>query len=169
MCLDVAYEKEPVKMGTLPVLTNNNAGDIFSQRVRQILGTMAILRPQIMVLVDLYRPAVVDTSDYPDDQSEVFVRLAEDITAYKLVKEDKFYQAEVGLILTRIDFLILPAGFGIEPDDHAVISGVPYLITDSWEEMGVCKAIISQPKNRFIRAGRGTPTYRQTGIGAFIV
>lgn len=127
------------------------------------------MQPAMMVNVDLYRLAVVNNpSGYPDKAQEVLVRLAEQIQGFNLEKEDKLYQENVGLIRTRIHWLIIPAGFGIEPDDQVVINNVPYMITDAKEEMGVCRCTLDQPKSRWTRPARGGTTYRQVGIGANI-
>ncbi len=156
-------------MGSLPPINFDGVRqDTFSLRVRQLLTAMAQQYPVLGVKVDIYRLAVVNATGYPDDDKEVFIRLAEDIQGFNLEHEDKFYQAEVGLVRTRVNWLILPSGFNLEPDDHVVFNGLPYLITEGKEMMGVCRCTLSQPKNRFKRQGRFDPTYRQVNVGCII-
>ncbi len=156
-------------MGLLPAIPYVGTGsDVFAQRVRQILGTLAIIKPSLMVSCDLYRLSVVDNTGYADENKEELVRLAEGITGFNLEHEDKMYQEGVGLIRTRVNWLILPAGFGLEADDQVVVNNVPYMITEAKEEMGVCRCTISQPKSRWTKPARGATTYRQVGIGCNI-
>jgi hypothetical protein len=154
---------------TLPAIQDpGTRSAAFAARLQQVLGALAIMNPAIMCTCDLFRFAVLDNGDYPDEQQEILIRLGENIPACNLEHEDKFLQEGVGLIRTRVNWVILPAGFNLEPDDHILIRGVPYMITEAKEEMGVCRATISQPKNRFVKPARGGITYRQMGIGCFI-
>ena len=99
-------------MGLLPVIPFVGTGsDVFAQRVRQILGTLAIIKPSLMVSCDLYRLSVVNNTGFSDENTQVLVHLAEGITGFNLEKEDKLFQENVGLIRTRVNWLIIPAGF----------------------------------------------------------
>jgi hypothetical protein len=154
---------------TLPAIPyTGTRSDVFAQRVRQILGTLAVMQPALMVSCDLYRLAVVNNLGYSDENTQVLVRLAEGIQGFNLEHEDRLFQQDVGLIRTRVNWLILPAGFGLEPDDQVVINNVPYMITEAKEEMGVCRCTLSQPKNRWVKPAHGATAFRQIGIGCYI-
>ncbi len=152
---------------SFPVIPSGNSRELlFTRRVQTMLGALAVQYPTLFVTVDIWRLMVTNSGNgqYIDTETEMQIRLAEGVPAFNYVKEDKLYQAEVGLIRTRVNCLILPSGYDLEPDDHVIIHGRPYIIINARETMGVCCCTIDNPKNRFMVPARNAPTNRIIGM-----
>ena len=145
---------------------------LFRERVQQILGTMQAQYPTLFVQVELYRLNVVSfpANESIDDQPEVFIRLDQgpNVTAFNYQTMDRWYQADVGLVQMKVNNLIVPGEYDLQPDDHVIIGGIAYMVVDAQNIMGVCKAKIDLPKARWVKQPRGTPTYRQFLVQAYI-
>ena len=143
---------------------------IFRGRVLEILGALALQWPSLSVTVDFWRLGVVSQSDdYSDKQKEVWVRIAENVPAFFVSTVERWYQKEEGIIRMNADWLIIPALYNMEPSDHVIINGEPWMVTDSAEQAGIGKLKIDRPKSRFKAPARTAPTYRQLTIKAKIV
>lgn len=140
----------------------------FRERLLEVLGAMEEQMPEMSVLVELWRPDVVNRVGYADEQEEVWVRLGENIPGFHFETSDRWYEAGVGIIRQNWDWLILPDDLGIKTDDHVIIEGTVYMIKESTEMGGVFKCKIDKQMSRFIRPARTLPVYRQFAVKANI-
>jgi len=144
--------------------------DAFRARVYEILGALALQWPSLSVRVDLWRQGVVSqTNDYSDAQTEVWIRLAENVPAFRVSTVDRWYQKEEGVIYMNQDWLILPAQYTLEPTDNVIIEGLAWMVINSAEQAGVSKVRIDLAKSRFVMPPRTDPTYRQVTTKCRIV
>jgi len=141
----------------------------FRDRLLEVLGAMEEMMPEMSVTVDLWRPDVVDHSGYADEQKEVWVRLGENIPGFRIQTSDRWYEEGVGIIRKNWDWLLLPDDLGVKTDDHVIIEGEVFMISESAEMGGVFKGKIDSQKSRFVPPTRTTPVYRQLGMKARIV
>lgn len=148
---------------------------LFAARLRSILKLMGCQFPSLFQTVDFWRPAVVTPTfdacgneTFPDEEQEVWVRLGESIAAFVFEKEEKFFQAGEGVVRMRVTWVYVPEGMDIRGDDHVIIGGFAYMVTESIEQAGVCKLKVEKAKSRFQRPARTDPTYRQFEIKAAI-
>lgn len=146
---------------------------IFRQRVQDVLLALQAQFPSLAIVIDAWRPYVVseDTGAFGDEQDETWVRLGEGIDAFLLEKNERWFQAEVGVINQRVSYLLLPQLYGLRADDHVIVNGLAYLIIESVEQMGISKLKIDRTKQRFQPQnipGRFAPTYRMLEIKASI-
>jgi hypothetical protein len=143
--------------------------EAFRERVYEILGALALQWPSLSVRVDLWRQGVVSQADgYSDTQVEVWIRLAENVPAFRVSTVDRWYQKEEGVIYMNQDWLILPAHYTLEPTDNVIVDGIAWMVIDSAEQAGVSKVKIDLAKSRFKMPARTLPTYRQMGMKARI-
>ena len=144
--------------------------EAFRERVYEILGALAEQWPSLSVRVDLWRQGVVSQTDgYSDAQVEVWIRLAENVPAFRVSTVDRWYQKEEGVIYMNQDWVIIPARYTLEPTDNVIIDGVAWMVIDSAEQAGVSKVKIDLEKSRFQMPPRTDPTYRQMTMKARIV
>jgi hypothetical protein len=145
---------------------------MFRERVQNLLGSLQGQYPTLFVPVELYRLNVVsfNPTEAIDDMPEVFIRLdpGPGTIGFNYQTMDRWYQADVGLIQQKVNNLIVSGDYDLQPDDHVIIQGVAYMVVDAQNILGVCKAKIDLPKARWNKQPRGTPTYRQIGIQAYI-
>lgn len=144
--------------------------DVFKERVLEILDALALQYPSLSVHVDLVRPAVVSmtNADYPDVIVEKWVKLAEHVPAFYLETLEKWFQQDVGIVRQNTSYVILPAGYDLEPDDHIILNGEPWMVIRAAEQMGVSKVQVDRPKSRYKGVPKTEPTYRQTSMKARI-
>ena len=143
---------------------------VMHERFDQVLGALAEQMPDGVKSVELWRPTVVNRSGYADDQTEVWVRLGEDVPAFKGDKPEHYIRTEVGTaIKQKGTLLFLTDEFGLFPDDHIVIDGVAYVVTEELTGMGFQKLTIDRQSSRFSRPARTEPVYRQMAMKARIV
>lgn len=144
--------------------------EAFRERVYEILGALAEQWPSLSVRVDLWRQGVVSQTDgYSDTQVEVWIRLAENVPAFRVSTVDRWYQKEEGVLYMNQDWVILPAHYTLEPTDNVIIEGIAWMVIDSAEQAGVSKVKIDLAKSRFKMPPRTAPTYRQIGMKAKII
>jgi hypothetical protein len=142
----------------------------FRTRVQGVLAALACQYPSLMVRVDLWRPKVVShDTRFTDDEIEQWIRLDEQVLCMKLEQIERFYQADVGIINQKNEFILLPEGYGLRPDDHVVIQNVGYLVAEATEQMGVCRLKVTREKSRFTVPGRFDTVYREMGIRARVL
>ncbi len=140
----------------------------FRARLIQVLGAMADQYPECAVEVELWRPRILNEDGYPDEQTEVWVRLGEDVPGFRVEQGERWFQEGIGVINQVHHLLILPDGFGLRPDDHVVIEGDAWLIIEATEMCGVEKLKLDRVKSRFARPARAEPVYREVGMKARI-
>lgn len=145
--------------------------EVFADRMQEILASMAEQWPSLSVMVDLWRPCVVSQSEdqFSDDATEVFVRLAEQIPAFFVETSERWFDKELGIIRQNTNHVIIPSGLGIRVDDHVMLNGVPWLITQAAEQAGVAKLTMDKLKSRFVAPARFATVYRQFQAKACIV
>lgn len=142
----------------------------FKERLRSLLAAMGCQYPSLFITADFWRPKVISNTDtFADEDRESWIRLDERVAVFKLEQADRFYQDGIGIVNRINQFLLLPSGMDLQPDDHVLIAGEAWLIIEVTEQMGVCKLKIDRPKSRFIRPGRFDPTYREIGIKGVIL
>lgn len=141
----------------------------FNARILEILEGMALQYPSLSVLIDIWRPCVVNKSGYADTQTEVWVRLAENVPAFHVNTFERWYEKEVGVLISPVAYVILPDVFNIEPEDHIILKGVPHMVITTAEQAGVSKIKIEKQKSRFVHPPRSAPTYRQMTIKARLI
>lgn len=149
---------------------------LFRKRLRSVLVLLGCQYPSLFPLVGFWRPAVVTPSfdacgneDFPDNEQEVWVRLGESIAAFVFEKEERFFQADQGIVRMLVKFVIVPEGMDIRGDDHVIIDGWAYMVTESVEQMGVTRLKVERAKSRFKAPARSEPTYRQLECKAAIL
>ncbi len=143
---------------------------IFRDRVLEILDALALQWPSLSVHVDFWRPTVISQSDdYADKQVETWVRLAEEVPAFFVSTVERWYEKDVGIIRMNTDWLIVPALYNLEPNDHVILNGEPWLIFEATEQAGIGKLKIDRVKSRFQAPPRTDPTVRQLAIKARIL
>jgi len=143
---------------------------VFRDRVLEILDALALQWPSLSVHVDFWRIAIVSsTDDYSDKQTEHWVKLAENVPAFFVSTVERWYQKEEGIIRMNTDWLITPALYNLEPTDHVIVNGEPWMITESTEQAGIGKLKIDRVKSRFKAPPRTDPVYRQMTIRAKIL
>jgi len=149
---------------------------VFRARLRSVLVVLGCQYPSLFPEIDAWRNEVVSPNvddcgnpGFPDDDVPVWIRLGENIPAFVFDKEEKFYQADVGLVRMIVKWVIMPEGFDIRTGDHLIISGFAYMVTDVISSMGVTRLKVDKPKSIFVTPPRTAPTYRQLHIKAAIV
>jgi hypothetical protein len=144
---------------------------VFRGRVLEILTALALQYPSLSVTVDLWRLGVINggDSDYPDDTVEKWIRIAENVPAFFVSTAERWYQKEEGIIRMNVDWVITPALYNMEPSDHVIIGGEPWMVVETAEQAGISKLKIDKVKSRFVAPSRSDPTYRQMSIRARIV
>lgn len=143
--------------------------DALRKRLIQSLTAMEKLMPELAVIVEIWRPTVVNHSGYADEQIEVWVRIAEDVPGFRFQTRDRWFELGVGIIRKNWDWLILPDDLGVETDDHVIIEGEVFQISESEQQGGIFQCKLDSQKVRFIRPPRSAPTYRQMSMKANIV
>lgn len=141
----------------------------FRARLLEVLAAMEDMMPEMSVTVELWRADVVDHSGYADEQTEVWVRLDENVPGFNFQTPDRWFEQGVGIVRVNYDWLILPDGLGVKTDDHVVFNGESYLISEATEMAGIFKCKIDKRKSRFVQPARALPTYRQMSMKACIV
>lgn len=148
---------------------------MFRLRLRSVLMAIGCQYPALFPTVDAWRYTVVSpfidacgNEGFPDQDKQVWVRLGEEIPAFVFDKEEKFYQADVGLIRMIVKWVLLPDGYDIRIDDHIVINGFAYIVVEVLSVMGVTKLKVDLAKSRFQAPARDVPTYRQFEFKAAI-
>lgn len=149
------------------------------ERFDQVLGALAEQMPDGVKAVELWRPSVVNRSGYADDQTEVWIRLGEDVPAFKGDKPEHFVRTPAGTAFSQTDgnyavkakgtLLFLTDEFGVIPEDHVVIDGEAYIVTEELTGVGFQKLTIEKRGSRFSRPARTEPVYRQMAMKARIV
>jgi hypothetical protein len=143
---------------------------VFRGRVLEILEALALQWPSLSIRVDFWRLSVVSQSDdYSDKQVERWVRLAENVPAFLVSSAERWFEKEVGIIRMNMDWLITTALYNLEPNDHVIVNGEPWMITEAVEQAGIGKLKIDRVKSRFKAPPRTDPVYRQLIIKARIV
>lgn len=143
--------------------------EAFKERLAEVLECAAGEFPDLFVTLDAWRPMLLkQTDDYPDERTEVWVRLGESVDAFNIEKYDKLYQAEIGLIRQKVNQLILVDTYNLVPDDHVVINGKAFVIVDEAKKLGMQRATIDASKSRFKIPRRSAPTYRNLQVKAKI-
>ncbi len=142
--------------------------EAFNERVLEMLDAMSEQYPSLSAHVDLWRPAVVNRIGYLDQQTEVWIRLDEAVPAFFVETMERWYDKEVGIVKENFNYIVLPSGYELEPDDHVLIDGTPWMVIQSAEQAGIAKIKVDKLKSRFIMPARYTPTYRQLGMKARI-
>lgn len=138
-------------------------------RLLQVLEALASQMPSTIVAVDLWRPTTVNNGGYADDRTEVWVRLSENVTAYQIEKADHWIQTPEGTVRKpKGTFLVLSGEYGVLADDHVVISGTAYLVSEEEVQAGIQKLTLDKQASRFIPPVRGATVYRQIGMKARI-
>lgn len=142
----------------------------FKERIQAILSILACQYPSLFIKADLWRPKVVSTTgDFSDEDPEVWIRLGEQVDAFMLVQQERFFQADVGIINQTNRYLLIAEGYGLHPDDHVIVRGEAWLISEVTDQMGISKLRLDKTKERFKRPGRSVPTYREIGMKAAIL
>lgn len=144
----------------------------FKQRIEQILQALRCQYPSMYVEADFVRPQVVDVdqNEYIDAQPEVWVKLAESVPAFRIDKQERWFQAEIGIINQKNAFLVLPADlYTFAPDDHVIIGSDSFLVEEATIQMGVAKLKLNREKSRYAKPGRFSTVYRTVGIKARIL
>lgn len=141
----------------------------FRDRLLEVIEALEEMMPEMTVTVELWKPDVVDHSGYADEQTEVWVRLDENVPGFQFQTSDRWFDSALGIIRQNNDWLIVPDNFGTETDVHAIINGTVYLICEYTEMGGIAKCKLDADKSRFVRPARTDPTYRQLGMKALIV
>jgi hypothetical protein len=143
---------------------------IFRERVLEIMDALSLQWPSLSVHVDFWRLSVINpTNDYPDKQIERWVRLAENVPAFWVSTVERWYQKEEGIIRMNINWVITPALYDLEPSDHVIINGGPWMIIEATEQAGIGKLKIDRVKSRFKAPLRTDATIRQLTIKARIL
>jgi len=142
----------------------------YSARVFEVLEAMALQFPSISVTMEIWRPASVNKGGdlYADQQVEVWVRLGEDVPAFYIEKLERWFDSVLGIVHQDAHRVILPEGYDLRGDDHIILHGDAWLITQSAEQAGVAQLMIDKAKSRFVRPPRTDPTYRQMTMRARI-
>jgi hypothetical protein len=141
----------------------------FRARLLEVLDAMAEMMPGMVVSVEVWRPAIVDHSGYADEQVEVWVRVDENVPGFRFQTRDRWFELGVGIVRQNWDWLILPDGLSIKTDDHVIIQGDVFMVSESEEQGGVFRCKLNSQMTRFVRPPRSAPTYRQLGMKASIV
>ena len=142
----------------------------FKDRLAEVLECAAGIFPSLFVTVDLWRPFSKRAGDdYPDERVEAWMRLAENVDAFNFEKQDKFYQANVGLIRQKVNQMLLTDIYDLQPDDHIILQGQSFVVIDTTSQAGVQKLTIDAPKSRFKVPSRSSPTYRGITMRARIL
>lgn len=140
------------------------------ERLVQVLGGLAEQTPDAIKSVELWRPTVVNHSGYADDQTEVWVRLGEDVQAFKREKPAHYKRVETGTEWQEKGTeLFLVADYSLKPDDHVVIDGEAFIVFEEQTGYGFQKLTITRDGQRFVRPARTEPVYRQMAMKARIV
>lgn len=147
--------------------------DIFRQQIQDKLKALHAQFPSLSLHIDAWRPYIttVDTDEYADEQTEVWVRLGERIPAFLQEVNERWFQPEMGVLNQRVSYLLLHQLYGFRPDDHVIVNGRAYLVVEAVEQMGVSKLKIDRIKQRFEPnniPGRFAPINRLLYIGACI-
>jgi len=145
-------------------------------RLAQVLGALIEQMPDNVKFIDLWRPAVVDHSGFADDQTEVWVRMAENVFAFKMEKAEHWVHTPAGKVMKpKGTYLILADDYGLMPDDHVILDGIPYIIDEEEANSSIQKLTLDKQGSRFVQPTRtdvdGVPaslTYRQIGMKARI-
>lgn len=140
--------------------------EVFKGRILEVLAGMALQYPSLSVLIDIWRPAVVNRTGYADTQTEVWVRVAESVPAFYVKTFDRWYEKEVGVLTSPASFVILPDTFNIVPEDHIILNGEACMVITTAEQAGISKVKIDKQKSRFVHPARSAPVYRQIGMKA---
>jgi len=141
---------------------------VFRTRILEVLASMALQFPSLSVRIDLWRPAIVNRGEYADQQVEVWIRLDEEVPAFYVETMERWFEKEIGIIRENVNYVILPAGFDLEPDDHVILNGESWMVIQSAEQAGISKVKIDIRKSRFVAPARTEPTYRQMTMKARI-
>lgn len=144
--------------------------DVFKVRVRQVLGAMAAQYPSLLCKAQFVRPLVLlDGNEFPGDKgTEKWASIAEDVEAYNIEKEERWYEASVGVIRSRINYLLIPIGYDVHVNDEVLLNGETWLVVEAPQALGVQKLKLDKTKSRFNKPGRFDPRYRIFGSKAAI-
>jgi hypothetical protein len=159
--VDGQFQPEP-----LPYVSTKEAQ--ITSRFSNLIRQLSRLYPSVAKTVDLWRPMEMSTGPFSGQSITVWTRLEEGINAVHIEKEERFYQAQEGIIWQRVNWLFLPDAYGIGPNDHIVLDGEGWLVIDNVTQQGWAKLTIDKPKSRFRNPAAGSPTYRMSQMKAKI-
>lgn len=144
--------------------------DQFKSRVRQVLGAMAAQYPSMLVQVQFVRPMfILGSTDFPGDKgTEKWAVIAEDVEGYNIEKEERWFEAGIGVIRQRVNHLLIPIGYDVHINDEVLINGESWLVVEAPQALGVQKLKIDKTKARFQKPGRFEAVYRIIGCKANI-
>jgi hypothetical protein len=143
---------------------------LIRDRMLEILAALQLQYPSLSVTIDLWRPKVVtpSSSGFADEGIEVWIRLDENVPAFFVETMERWYEEAVGIINQNTNYIILPAGHDLEPDDHIILNGESWMVIDSAEQAGISKLKVDKQKSRFKAPSRVVPVYRELGMKARI-
>jgi hypothetical protein len=130
--------------------------DRFRDRLLQVLTGLGIRFPSLFRTADFWRQTVIsyDPTAYADDQTQVWVRLGEQVPVFFYEKMERFYQAETGIINERVTYLFATELLDLVSGDHVIVSGISYLIVNIDKQAGVVQLKISPEKSNFVMPDR---------------
>jgi hypothetical protein len=144
-------------------------------RLAQVLGDLVEQMPDNVKAVDLWRATVVNRGGFADDQTEVWVRMAENVYAFKMEKAEHWILTTAGKMMKpKGTYLLLADDYGLKPDDHIIMDGIPYIIDEEEANSGMQKLTLDKQGSRFVAPTRTTGlgglaaslTYRELGMKA---
>ena len=143
---------------------------VFQARIMEVLGALTKQWPSLSVRIDLWRPAVVSrlATEFGDESTEVWVRLDENVPAFYVQSQERWFEKEVGVIRQMVNSVILPGGIGVRVGDHVFMNGTSWMVVDCADQAGIAKLKIDEQKSRWVPQSRLDPVYRQQGIRARI-
>jgi hypothetical protein len=143
---------------------------IFRARVLEILGALALQWPSLSVTVDLWRPMVIShtADEYSDATVERWIRLGESVPAFFVESQERWFEKDVGIIRENQNWVIIPGGYELEPDDHIILKGRPWMVIKAAEQAGISKIQVDLQKSRFVAPARTEAVNRLLGIKVLI-
>lgn len=141
--------------------------EAMKRRFEVFMCRMLALFPSNAKAVDLWRPMEIRDGKFGQKYT-IWIRLAENVSAFLWEKRDKFYQDDVGLVQSKRTVLVVPEGYELRPDDHVVIGNVSHLVIDQKTNFGIQELTIDENQSRFIQPARDEGVHRQMLMGAKI-
>jgi len=140
--------------------------DIFKERVQFILKRMEQQFPSLFFRADFWRQQTLDAGEdtYPDRNPMVWVRLSENIPVFVFEKNERFFQADIGVVNYRAKYMIVPEYLDLLAGDHATFFGGSYFISERASQGGVAKLKIEEQKSNFKAPSRTLPVQRILGV-----
>lgn len=151
--MDGQFQPEP-----LPYISTKEAK--IASKFENLIKQLKRLYPSVAKTVDAWRPVEMTTGQFGGQSVTVWVRLEDCINAVHIEKQDRWFDAQEGIIHQRINYLFLPDAYGLMPNDHIVLDGEGWLVVDNVTQQGWARLTIDKPKSRFKNPVAGAPTNR---------